>query len=40
MAQCDPRHGKYLACTLMYRGDIIPKDVSTAIGSIKKNRTI
>jgi tubulin alpha len=31
MAKCDPRQGKYLACSLMYRGDVVPKDVSTAI---------
>merc|ERR1712157_472789 len=22
MAKCDPRHGKYMACCLMYRGDV------------------
>ncbi|KAL8201581.1 hypothetical protein R6Q57_010728 [Mikania cordata] len=32
MAKCDPRHGKYMACCLMYRGDAIPKDVNTAVG--------
>ncbi|KAF9621805.1 hypothetical protein IFM89_028243 [Coptis chinensis] len=26
MAKCDPRHGKYMACCLMYRGDVVPKD--------------
>ena len=25
MAKCDPRHGKYMACCLMYRGDVVPK---------------
>merc|ERR1711977_765902 len=25
--KCDPRHGKYMACCLMYRGDVVPKDV-------------
>ncbi|VAH94834.1 unnamed protein product [Triticum turgidum subsp. durum] len=24
MAKCDPRHGKYMACCLMYRGDVVP----------------
>lgn len=40
MVKCDPRHGKYMACTLMYRGDVIPKYVSAAIYHIKTNRTI
>ncbi|KAF6167148.1 hypothetical protein GIB67_029786 [Kingdonia uniflora] len=25
MAKCDPRHGKYMACCLMYRGDVVPQ---------------
>lgn len=40
MAKCDPRHGKYMACCLMYRGDVVPKDVSSAIATIKTKRTI
>ncbi|XP_035835959.1 tubulin alpha-5 chain isoform X2 [Helianthus annuus] len=40
MAKCDPRHGKYMACCLMYRGDVVPKDVNTAVGSIKTKRTV
>merc|ERR1711861_26672 len=24
MVKCDPRHGKYMACVLMYRGDVVP----------------
>lgn len=40
MAKCDPRLGKFMACTLAYRGDIIPKDVSSAIGILKTKRTI
>jgi tubulin alpha len=40
MAKCDPRDGKYMACCLMYRGDVVPKDVSAAIGHIKNKRTI
>ncbi|XP_034040651.1 tubulin alpha chain [Thalassophryne amazonica] len=26
MMKCDPRHGKYMACCLLYRGDVVPKD--------------
>jgi len=40
MAKCDPRHGKYMACCLMYRGDIVPKDVNAAVAVIKTKRTI
>ena len=40
MTKCDPRHGKYMACCLMYRGDVVPKDVNTAVASIKTKRTI
>jgi len=40
MAKCDPRHGKYMACCLMYRGDIVPKDVTNAVAVMKGKRTI
>ena len=40
MTKCDPRHGKYMACCLMYRGDVVPKDVSAAVASIKTRRTV
>ncbi|KAK8961593.1 hypothetical protein KSP40_PGU021990 [Platanthera guangdongensis] len=40
MAKCDPRHGKYMACCLMYRGDVVPKDVNAAVAAIKTKRTI
>jgi tubulin alpha len=40
MAKCDPRHGKYMSCCLMYRGDVVPKDVNAAVAVIKTKRTI
>ncbi|XP_038077697.1 tubulin alpha-8 chain-like [Patiria miniata] len=40
MVKCDPRHGKYMACCLLYRGDVVPKDVSCAIQSVKTRRAI
>jgi tubulin alpha len=40
MVKCDPRHGKYMACCLLYRGDVVPKDVNAAIAHIKTKRTI
>ena len=40
MVKCDPRHGKYMACCMLYRGDVVPKDVNAAIATIKTKRTI
>lgn len=40
MVKCDPRNGKYMACCLLYRGDVVPKDTNAAISSIKTKRTI
>ena len=40
MVKCDPRHGKYMACCLLFRGDVVPKDVNAAIASIKTKRSI
>ncbi|CAE7376307.1 unnamed protein product [Symbiodinium natans] len=40
MVKCDPRHGKYMACCMMYRGDVVPKDVNAAVATIKTKRTI
>jgi len=39
-AKCDPLRGKYMACCLMFRGDIVPKDVTAAVAGIKTKRTI
>ena len=40
VVKCDPRHGKYMACCLLYRGDVVPKDVNADIANIKTKRTI
>ncbi|KAK4291853.1 hypothetical protein Pmani_035343 [Petrolisthes manimaculis] len=40
MVKCDPAHGKYMACCLLYRGDVVPKDVNAAISTIKSKRNI
>jgi len=40
MVKCDPRNGKYMACCLLYRGDVIPKDVNAAIATIKTKKSI
>jgi len=38
--KCDPKDGKFMACCLLYRGDVVPKDVQAAVASIKTKRTI
>lgn len=40
MVGCDPRVGKYMACCMMYRGDVVPKDVNAAVATIKSKKTI
>ncbi|KAM0020313.1 putative tubulin [Helianthus debilis subsp. tardiflorus] len=40
MAKSDPRHGKYMSCCLMYRGDVVPKDVNAVVATIKIKSTI
>jgi len=40
MVKCDPRQGKYMACCMLYRGDVVPKDVNAAIATIKTRRNV
>ena len=40
MVKCDPRKGKYMAICLLYRGDVVPKDVNAAISAVKASRTV
>ncbi|KAL3998926.1 Tubulin/FtsZ family GTPase domain protein [Acanthocheilonema viteae] len=40
MVKCDPRQGKFMACCLLFRGDVVPKDVNVAIAAIKTKRSI
>lgn len=40
MTKCDPRHGKYMSCCLMYRGDVVPIEVNTAMSNVKSRRTV
>ncbi|XP_013918979.1 PREDICTED: tubulin alpha chain-like [Thamnophis sirtalis] len=36
----EPTVIEYMACCLLYRGDVVPKDVNAAIATIKTKRTI
>ncbi|EPQ59925.1 hypothetical protein GLOTRDRAFT_103101 [Gloeophyllum trabeum ATCC 11539] len=40
MVKCDPKDGKYMACCLLYRGDVATKEVTAAVATIKTRRTI
>ncbi|OBS59595.1 hypothetical protein A6R68_09282 [Neotoma lepida] len=35
MLKCDTCHSKHMACCLLYHADVVPKDVSAAIATIK-----
>lgn len=37
MVKCDPRDGKYIACVLLFRGDVNPVEVNYALERIKGN---
>ncbi|KAG8278948.1 hypothetical protein J6590_007956 [Homalodisca vitripennis] len=40
LVRCDPRQGKYMACCLLYRGDVAPKDVNYSIAVVKNKKSI
>ena len=40
MVKCDPAAGKYMAICLLYRGDVVPKDVNSAIAAIKGSKKV
>jgi len=40
MVKCDPKKGKYMSVCLLYRGDVVPKDVNAAIAGIKVQKNI
>nr|XP_045621488.1 tubulin alpha-1 chain-like isoform X1 [Procambarus clarkii] len=40
MVKCDPKKGKYMACCLLFRGDVVPKDVSAAIAETRTKKSI
>lgn len=40
MVKCDCDQGKYMACCILYRGDVVPKDVNSAIAEIKSRRAV
>jgi len=40
LVKCDPRKGKYIATCLMYRGDVVSKEVNDTVTALKNKSTI
>ncbi len=40
MVKCDPRLGKYMATCLLYRGDVVTRDVQNAVSQVKSKKTV
>ena len=40
MVKCDPLKGHYMSVCLLYRGDVIPKEVNSCIASLKQKASI
>jgi len=40
MAKCDPTQGKYMACSMLYRGDVIPNESVASITKMRIKKTI
>lgn len=40
MVKCNCSKGKYMACCVLYRGDVEPKDVNDSIAEMKVRRNI
>lgn len=39
MVRCNPAHGKYMACVLLYRGDVAPNEINTTLENIKRTKS-
>lgn len=40
MVKCDPTKGYYMACCLLFRGDVNPNDINSSINIIKNMKSI
>nr|XP_012596665.1 tubulin alpha chain-like 3 [Microcebus murinus] len=40
LVRCDPRRGRYMACCLLYRGDVAPREVNAAIAAVKARDSV
>lgn len=39
MVRCNPSHGKYMACVLLYRGDVAPNEINQTLENIKRTKS-
>ncbi len=40
MVKCNPQAGKYMSICMLYRGDVVPKDINDAINAVKANKKV
>ena len=40
LVKCNPTSGKYMSCCLLYRGDVTPTSVTSAINDVKRKQTV
>ena len=40
MARCDPGHGKFMACSLLYRGDVVSREAVASAQAIRDKGTV
>lgn len=40
LVKCGTQLGKYMACCLLYKGDVVPKDVNAAVSAMKSRNSI
>ncbi|CAK60855.1 unnamed protein product (macronuclear) [Paramecium tetraurelia] len=40
MVKCNPQKGKFMACSILYRGDVIPRDVRLSLSKLSVQKTI
>eukprot|EP01006_Ploeotia_vitrea_P055242 TRINITY_DN67975_c1_g3_i2.p1 TRINITY_DN67975_c1_g3~~TRINITY_DN67975_c1_g3_i2.p1 ORF type:complete len:465 (+),score=257.19 TRINITY_DN67975_c1_g3_i2:227-1621(+) len=40
MVKVEPQLGRYMACCLMYRGDVMPRDVTDALRLVRQKQTV
>jgi tubulin alpha len=40
MVKCDINKGEYMACCMLYRGNVLPKEANAAIAAVKSKKTI
>ena len=38
MVKCDSRHGKYMSCCLLHRGDVVPKEINAAEMDVRNDQ--